>query len=193
MKKKNLICPVLFTLCMTGFNSVFAGGANNSYPDMEQMKEFLKGTGMSEEQIKQMEGMMGGMADKQAAHDAAIIEKEKQEFEAAYGGNPAARLEINENSYMLRVTECKKLENGTFRMHARQAPGEDDVTLGVSCCRAGISGGGGSISAPEGISDGIPSDGNFDGRTFKWEGKVEFDGPDPEPYVKIDLNCEGII
>jgi len=63
----------------------------------------------------------------------------------------------------------------------------------VSCCRAGLSGGWGSIAAPEGISDGIPSDGNFDGKTYKWEGKVDFDGPDPELYVKIDMSCVGII
>lgn len=193
MNKKNLSCVVLFTVLMTAINSVFAEGANKNYPDMGQMKEFLKGTGMSEEQMKQMEEIMGNAAGKQVEHDAAILGKERQEFDAAYGGNPIARLEINEKSYTLRVTDCKKLGNGTFRMNARQAPGEDDVTLGVSCCRAGISGGGGSINAPEGISDGIPSDGNFDGKTYKWEGKVEFDGPDPEPYVKIDMSCEGII
>ena len=157
------------------------------------MKEFLKGTGMSEEQMKQMEEIMGNVAGKQAEHDNVILGKEQQEFEAAYGGNPIARLEINGKSYTLRVTECNKLENRTFRINAKQAPGKDDVTLGVSCCRAGLSGGGGSFIAPEGISDSIPSDSNFDGKTYKWEGKVEFDGPDPEPYVRIDMSCEGII
>lgn len=158
------------------------------------MQEFLKGTGMSDKQIKQMQGVMGDMAGQQAQHDAAILEKEAQQFEAAYGGNPAAQVEINQKSYVLRVTECKKMGNGTFRMSARQPPGEDDVTLGVSCCRAGISGGSGGIVAPEGITDGIPGDGKFDGRTYRWEGRVaEFDGPDREPYVKIELSCAGLL
>ena len=193
MNKKNLYYAACFAFSMAAFNSAVAEGANKNYPDMGQMKEFLKGTGMSEEQMKQMEAYMGNAAGRQAGHDAAIPGKEQQEFEAAYGGNPVARLEINGKSYALRVTECSKLENGTFRINAKQAPGENDVKLGVSCCRAGISGGNGSIIAPEGISDGIPGDGNFDGKTYKWEGKVEFDGPDPEPYVKIEMSCAGII
>ena len=94
------------------------------------MQEFLEGTGMSDEQIKQMQGVMGDMAGQQAQHDAATLGKEAQEFEAAYGGNPTAQVEINQNSYALRVTECKKLDNETFRMSARQPPGKDDVSLG---------------------------------------------------------------
>lgn len=174
---------ILFATMMTVFNSISAEGANKNYPDMGQMQEFLKGTGISEEQIKQMEGIMGDAAGKQAEHDAAILGKEEQEFEAAYGSNPVARLGINEIIYTLRVTECKKLANGAFKINAKQPPGKDDVKLGVSCCRAGLSGGGGSIFAPEGLTDGIPSDGNLDGKTHTWEGRVEFDGPDPELYV----------
>jgi hypothetical protein len=178
---------------MTVFSSIGAQGGSKTYPDMEQMQEFLEGTGMSDEQIKQMQGVMGDMAGQQAQHDAATLGKEAQQFEAAYGGNPTAQVEINQNSYALRVTECKKLDNETFRMSARQPPGKDDVSLGVSCCRAGISGGSGGIVAPEGLTDGIPSDGRFDGKTYRWEGKVEFDGPDREPYVKIELSCEGLL
>jgi len=124
MNKKNLFYVVFFTFLMAVFNSVSAAGANKDYPDMEQMKEFLKGTGISEEQMKQMEDIMGNAAGKQAEHDAAILDKEQQEFEAAYGGNPIARLEINEKSYVLRVTECKKFKNGTFRMNAKQPRGK---------------------------------------------------------------------
>ena len=193
MNKKTPHCVIAFVFLMTAFSSVGAQGTSKNYPDMEQMQEFLKGTGMSDEQINQMQGIMEDAAGQQAQHDSAMLGKEEQEFEAAYGGNPIAQVEINQKSYALRVTECKKLDNGTFRMSARQAPGKDDVTLGVSCCRAGISGGGGSIVAPEGLSDGIPSDGQFDGKTYKWEGKVEFDGPDPKPHLKIELSCEGLI
>ena len=193
MNRINILCIIFFTTLVAAFNSVSAEGTNRNYPDMGQMQEFLKGTGISEEQIKQMEGIMGNAAGKQAEHDAAILGKEEQEFEATYGSNPTARLEINGIIYTLKVTECKKLGNGVLKINAKQPPGKDDVKLGVSCCKAGLSGGGGSIFAPEGLTDGIPSDGNFDGKTYTWEGKVEFDGPDPEPYVKIALSCEGII
>ena len=193
MNKKTSCCVVAFTSLMTVFSSTGAQAGSKNYPDMQQMQELLKGTGMSDEQIKQMQGVMGDMAGQQAQHDAAVLGKEAQDFAAAYSGNPVAQVEINQKSYALRVTECKRLDNGTFRMSARQPPGKDDVTLGVSCCRAGISGGGGSLVAPEGLSDGIPSDGQFDGKAYKWEGKVEFDGPDPEPYVKIELSCEGLL
>jgi hypothetical protein len=197
MSNQKILDVIFFILALTAINPVVAKDINNNYPDMEQMKEFLKGTGMSEEQINQMEGIMGNAAGKQAGHDAAIMEKKQREFEAAYGGNPAAQLEINDSKYTLRVTECKKYESGnlsgTFKMRAEQPPGEDDVSLGVSCCKAGLSGGGGSFVAPEGLTDGIPSHGSFDGKTYSWEGKVEVDGPEPEAYVKIKLSCEGVI
>jgi hypothetical protein len=85
------------------------------------------------------------------------------------------------------------MDDGTFRMNARQAPGKDDANLGVPCCRAGISCGSGGIVAPEGLTDGIPTDGQFDGKTYRWEGQVEFDGPDRAPYVQIELSCAGLL
>ncbi|MGB7453704.1 MAG: hypothetical protein WBM36_16395 [Lysobacterales bacterium] len=91
MKYKNIFCSIFFTFLMTAFGSIFAKDTGNTQEmDMEQMREFLKKQGVGEDQIKQMEGIMGDAAGKQVEHDAAILEKEQQEFEAAYGNNPNA-------------------------------------------------------------------------------------------------------
>lgn len=198
MNNKNIFCFIFYTFLMIAANPIFAEDAGNMQGmDMEQMREFLKKQGVSEEQLKQMEGIMGDAAGKQAKHDASILEKKQQEFESAYGGNPTAQLDINDKSYTLRVTECKKYKSGnlsgTYRISAKQPPGQDDVSLGVTCCKAGLSGGNGSFVAPEGLTDGIGSDGKFEDKTYTWEGKVQVDGPEPEAYVKINLNCEGLI
>ena len=203
MKYKNIFCSIFFTFLMTAFGSVFAEDTGNTQEmDMEQMKEFLKGTGMSEDQIKQMEGIMGDAAGKQVEHDAAILEKEQQEFEAAYGNNPNALIEMNEYSYTLKVTECKIHDDGWVKILAKEAPkiaGKEGANLWLGCC------GGFNNFASRGLTfassdtsdfvEAKPSNPQFDGTTYKWEGVLKQDvlwKGATEVNMKINLSCEGL-
>lgn len=190
-------CLVLIML-VAGHASAQGAGTGNYPMDFEQMKEMMRSQGMTPEQMKGFENVMGGVYQQSARMQAAELEREQQEFEAAYGSNPLARLDIDDKSYSLRVTECTKYaadanNKELFVMRAKQPPGEDGVTLGVNCCQRSEAGGSVKIVSAEGAHmEAIPENPDFDGQSYNWAGEVESERGD-RPVVKIELSCKGLL
>ena len=80
----NLLIPMVVAGLISLEGGVHAerSDAASQQQELQQMMDMLKNSGMDPKQMKQMENMLGGMAQKNAKLKAAKLKKAQQKFEA---------------------------------------------------------------------------------------------------------------
>ena len=167
------------------------GDAVSQQQELQKALEMMKKQGMDAKTQKQMENMFKNMSEKGAKHEAEKLKKKQQIFERETAGNGTAQVEIDGKQYELKMTQCKITDRSTghFKMAARQAPGKENVQLGVG-------GGGGHsgnyIQLSLGKRDSYEASGNLtfqlEEKTLNWEGQVAM-GSRKSVALTIHMTC----
>jgi hypothetical protein len=163
--------------------------------DMQQLMDMLKKQGVDPKQLQQMENMFKGMEGqgkgKRSQRSSAKVKKPQQQFETETAGHGSAQVELKGKQYDLTMTECEIIdrETGHFQMAARQAPGKDNVTLGLS---SGGGHSGNTIQFSLGKNDSYEEYGTptfkLKGKTLQWAGEVGM-GSSKKVPLKFQMTC----
>jgi len=201
----------IFLMTLSYFISL-ANAENTSSSKQKELNkalEMMKESGMNDEQLKQLEGMLkSGMQqvenDKQKENEAKI-----KEFEDKYGSNPDATVVIDNDSYNLKVTMCGEDPNdeyGMFIIVAEEAPFKNNATLHIHNDGSSVAARNGISFQTEDINIGGLQDINRirqygnglevkDGH-FSWEGTLNGTingGAEKEFKLNINASCKGLI
>ena len=166
---------------------------------MQQMMDMIKGMskgtgkgkGLDEKTQKQLENMFKGMGQKANKQQAAKLKREQEKFAAETKGHGSATVEVKGKRYDLTMITCEITDRNTgqFNMSARQAPGKDNVTLGVN------SGGGHSRNHMQlSLGKNHPYEEigtptyQLKGKTLQWAGEVGMGSRKKVP-LKFQMTC----
>ncbi len=207
MKIFKIIVILLMTLSY--FNSL--ASAENSSPskqeELNKALEMMKESGMNDEQLKQLEGMLKGGMQQVENDEQKKKEAKTKEFEDKYGSNPNATVVIDNDAYDLKVTMCGEDPNdayGMFIIVAEESPFKKNAALHIHndgssvAARNGISfqtkdiniGGLQDINRIRQYGNGLEvKDGHF-----SWEGTLKgtLNESEKDFDIKISLSCEGL-
>lgn len=187
---RNLSVPmvVVFLLGLAGGVHAERGDAMSQQQELQKALEMMKKQGMDAKTQKQMEDMFKNMSEVGAKQQSAKLKKEQQKFEVETAGHGTAQVVVGAKQYELKMTECKITDRNTghFTMSARQAPGNENASLGVN-------GGGGhsgntiQFSVKKGFYEAGNPTFQLNGKTMEWEGAVE--GDKGKVPLKFHLTC----
>ena len=134
-----LVVVVLVSPMASGYAQGPGGTSNEE--QMQQMLDMIKGMsqgsgqgkGMDEKTQKQLENMFKGMGQQMDKRQAAQIQKEQEQFEAATVGHGTAIVEVEGKRYDLTVTKCELWGGGSgkFKIEARQPPAKGSWKLSM--------------------------------------------------------------
>ncbi|MGB5306511.1 MAG: hypothetical protein WBO57_09750 [Gammaproteobacteria bacterium] len=183
---------ISIVLLAGGTGKVLAADAGISpgQQELNEALEVMKKSGMDPAQIKQIESMMHGMVNEGVNREAARVEQEHNEFDAATAGNGLARVEVEGNHYELRVTKCevKDLNTGFFNISAGQGWKSSNGGLHVI--------GGGALlqstvlfAVGERTYESEHTKFSFDGQTLAWDGVVDGGEAGAKVPLKLYLTC----
>jgi len=187
---KLLIVPLVPCLLgLAGFVYAQTGDTPSQQEQIQEALEMMKGQGMDENTLKQMENMFNNMSQMEAKQQADKLEKERQEFETETANHGTAQVEADGKRYELMVTKCEITDRSTakFSIQARQAPGHDNAELDVSG-----SGGHSRNNIHFSVNGGFyeVSDNptlQLNDKTMEWEGTLA--GENGKVPLKFRLTC----
>ncbi len=183
--------PLCFLICPIEGAQAQRGDGASQQQELQKALEMLKRQGMDEKTQKQMEQMFKGMSQKADKQKADTLKREQDKFAAETKGHGSATVEVKGKRYDLTMITCEITDRttGQFHMNARQAPGRDNVNLGIS------SGGGHSRNHMQlslGKNDPYEEVGSptfqLKGKTLAWEGLVGM-GSRKQVPLKFQMTC----
>ena len=185
------------TICMFLLLGIAAlANAQNSAPsqgqeELDQVLEMMRQSGMSPEDIAQMEGMLGGLAEAEAQRKQGKLAQEQQAFDTANPGTGTAVVRADKSVYELRITKCEVTDsrNGIFRIYAQQQPGMADAELQLHSAGNGQAQSA-SFAVESPRRDNYNADNPqfaFDGTTATWSGSAN--GMTGRAQLSIEASC----
>ena len=200
MKKTILnISSILILFAIVTIQSYADSGTESTHQeDVNKALEMMKSQGMNEEEMKQMESILGGMAVQATEQDAAKFEREKSEFERNWAKNGNAQVEVQGKIYALKVTTCRLVDLQDFRITAQEAPGNDGGKLRLAGQKNYISADEYRYitefefsTTTESYRPVVDPALDFDGNKLEWQGRVASkNGSGVQIKFKLELPCE---
>ncbi len=159
--------------------------------ELDQVMEMLRQQGMSPEDLAQMKGVLGGMAEMETQQKQGNLAQEQQAFDAAHPGSGTATVRADNTLYELRITKCEVTDsrNGIFQISALQPPGMAGAELHFNSNGHGRPQSASfSVESPRRDSYGAEKPQfAFDGTTATWSGSARSNsGSAP---LSIEASC----